>query len=182
MIKKLIATSILGIFTNAVTAADYVNLGFSSSKDMNTGKYLDVQYISAGKQINNLQYDLYSRVASAPTAGMYNNLEGTVGKSFKNVTPFIGVGTTQYVNETGPNNYNYGVVGAKLVKDIGLGTASLGVKTRILNTKVANTDETTVYSSYSMPLTNNTSLALNVSKSYQDLKKEDVGLSVNIKF
>jgi uncharacterized SAM-dependent methyltransferase len=181
MFKKSVIVIILSTLTNVVSAADYVSVGLSNSKDVITGKYSDVQYIRAGKEINGLQYDLQSRVALNSSKAMFNSIDVTVGKSFGNITPFIGVGKTESVAVTGFRSYKYGVVGAKTVINLGLGTASLGLKTRFLNTET-NTDETILYTSYSVPLTNTVSLGLNLSKTYQDIKKEEVGINLNIKF
>jgi hypothetical protein len=171
----------LSTLTNVVSAADYVSVGLSNSKDVITGKYSDVQYIRAGKEINGLQYDLQSRVALSSDKGMFNSIDVTVGKSISNITPFIGVGKTESMTSTGLKDYKYGVVGAKTAISFGPGTASFGLKTRFLNTAI-NTDETILYTSYSVPLTNTVSLGLNLSKTYQDIKKEEVGINLNIKF
>ena len=181
--KKLFAIAALAVTTTAF-AADYVSVDVDSVKGRNGASDSTAQYIRAGKEIGGLQFGLQGRTAKLDNnGGALSSVEATVGKSssyFKGVTPFVGVGRDNGFN--GGAGYNYGLVGATYGVPVGPGFALAGVKTRVGSTEASMTHQTVAFGTYSIPVAKQVALNLNLSRSYQDIKENAVGLGLGFSF
>ena len=180
---KKIAIATLVAVSFAASAADYVSVDVDHVKDVNTKAVSQAQYIRAGKEIGGLQFGLQSRTAVAKSGGMFNSIEGTVGKSVGMITPFIGVGYDNGANGVAGKDYTYGLVGATTGMSVGPGYALIGGKTRIGSNEVgSDTKQTVAFGTYSLPITKAVAVNLNASKSYQDIKENAYGLGLSVRF
>jgi hypothetical protein len=96
------------------------------------------------------------------------------------ITPFVGVGHDNGFNGNG--SYNYGLVGATAGFKAGPGYLLTGVKTRVGSTEANETKQTIGFATYSLPVAKGVALNLNVSRSYQDIKENAVGLGLSFGF
>lgn len=181
--KKIAIASLIALVAGAASAADYVSVDVDRVTDRTSNEVSTAQYVRAGKQIAGLQFGLQSRTSTNNTSGgMLNSLETTVGKQFGAVTPFVGVGFDNGFNGAKNADYRYGLVGVTAGAPIGPGFALAGVKTRVGTTAATETAQTVVFGTYSIPVTKQISANLNVSRSYQDIKENSMGLGFGFAF
>lgn len=180
--KKIAIASLIAL-SFAASAADFVSVDVDHVKDVTTKAVSQAQYIRAGKEIGGLQFGLQSRTAVANSGGMFNSIEGTVGKSVGVLTPFVGVGYDNGANGAAKKDYTYGLVGATAGLSVGPGYALTGLKTRIGSNEVgADTKQTVVFTTYSVPVAKSLAVNFNVSKSYQDIKENAYGVGLTVRF
>lgn len=180
--KKLAIVSLVSL-AFAASAADFVSVDVDQVKDVTTKAVSQAQYIRAGKEIGGLQFGLQSRTAVANSGGMFNSIEGTVGKAVGAITPFVGVGYDNGANGAVKKDYTYGLVGATAGLPVGPGYALVGAKTRIgSNEPGHDTKQTVAFTTYSIPVAKSVAVNVNVSKSYQDIKENAYGLGLTVKF
>jgi len=181
--KKIFAILALAVTTTAF-AADYVSVDVDSVHGRKGQSDSTAQYIRAGKEIGGYQFGLQGRTATLDNnGGMLSSVEATVGKAstyFKGVTPFVGAGHDNGLN--GGTSYNYGLVGATYGVQAGPGFALVGVKTRVGSTEAHMTHQTVAFGTYSIPVAKQVALNLNLSRSYQDIKENAVGLGLGFSF
>ena len=174
--KKILAILALTLGSSAF-AANYFSVDVDHVSAANGGTDSVAQYVRAGTEIGGIQFGLQSRTARSNGGGLFSSLEVTGGKAFGMVTPFVGIG-----HDNGTTPYNYGLVGATAGTKVGPGFALAGVKTRVGSTETNRTKQTVGFATYSLPVAKNVSVNLNVSKSYQDIKENSVGLGLGFSF
>ena len=182
--KKIFAILALAL-TGTAFAADYVSVDIDSVKGVDGAKDSQAQYVRAGKQLGNYQLGLQARTATVDGGGMLNSLEVTAANnkvSFAGITPFVGVGHDNGFNGARGAAYTYGLVGATYGRPVGPGFALAGVKTRVGSDEGTRTAQTVAFATYSIPLAKSVAVNLNVSKSYQDIKENAVGLGLAFNF
>ena len=183
--KKIFAIMALGLAGSAF-AADYVSVDIDRVNGLKGAKDSTAQYVRAGKGFGDLQLGLQSRTAQVQGGGLLNSLELTAANNKINVagiTPFIGVGYDNGFNGAAGKSYEYGLVGATLGGKVGPGFALAGVKTRVGSTEDGpRTKQTVAFGSYSLPVTKTVAVNLNLSKSYQTIKEDAVGLGLTFAF
>ena len=178
--KKLFAILALGMATSTF-AADYVSVDVENVTGRKGASNSTAQYVRAGKEIDGIQYGLQSRVANIDNnGGTLSSLEVTAGKNFSGFTPYVGVGHDNGLNGNSP--FNYGLVGGQYGVKAGPGFALAGVKTRVASTEKNMTHQTIAYATYSIPVAKQVAVNLNVSRSYQDIKENAVGVGVGFSF
>lgn len=184
---KKFAIAILSALSFSAFAADYVSVAVEHVTDRVTDAKSTVQYVRAGKEINGLQYGLQSRTGRRDDGtGLYNSLEGTVGKNMQvskfTVTPFVGLGRDNTKNGAS-EPYTYGLVGATVGTPVLGGYAMAGVKTRAGSTQDGDrTKQTVSFASYAYPVAKNIALTAGISRSAQDIKERAVSVGVSIGF
>ena len=181
--KKLIAILALGLAGSAF-AQNFVSVDVDNVRGLSGAKDSTATYIRAGKEFGNLALGLQSRTATIDGGGMLNSLELTAANNKLNVAglrPFVGVGHDNGFNGGSGKSYQYGLLGATTGAKVGPGYALVGAKTRI-NWDDANPKQTVAFGTYMLPLAKNTSLNFNLSKSYQDIKENAVGLGLGFNF
>lgn len=183
---KKFAIAILSALSFGAFAADYVSVAVDHVTDRASGAESTAQYVRAGKEIGGLQFGLQSRTARANDGtGLYNSLEGYVGKNYNfngvNVGPYVGIGRDNTKNGAS-EPYTYGLVGATAGKQIGPGYAMVGVKTRVGSTQDTRTAQTVSFAQYAYPVTKQVSLVAGVSRSAQDIKERAVSLGLSVGF
>lgn len=172
---------LLAMATSSAFAGNYISVDVDQVTPNNGGSKSHAQYVRAGKEIGGLQLGLQSRSARMRDgSGLLNSLEVTGGKAIGALTPFVGVGYDNGWN--GNATYTYGLVGATLGAPIGPGFALTGVKTRVGSTQTNMTHQTVMFGTYSVPITKQVSLNLNISKSYQDIKEDAFGLGLGFRY
>jgi hypothetical protein len=174
--KKILAILALTVGSSAF-AANYVSVDVDHVSASAGGTNSVAQYVRAGTEVSGIQLGVQSRTARLNGGGVLSSLEVTGGKSLGLVTPFVGVG-----RDNGTNAYNYGLVGATAGMPVGPGFAMAGVKTRVGSTETNRTKQTVGFATYSVPVAKNVSVNLNLSKSYQDIKENAVGLGLGFSF
>lgn len=180
--KKIALATILAATVSVANAAGYVNLDVEQVTDRATDAKSAVQYLRAGTQINGVNYGIQSRTSrDADRGGMYNSLEGYVGRTYGYVSPFVGVGYDNGHNGADHGQYTYGLIGAKSTVFVGPGALTAGVKTRV-NWDSDNPRQTVVFAGYSVPVTKQVSLGVGVSHSSQDIKERGVNAGVTVAF
>ena len=183
--KKIIAILALGL-TSTVFAADYVSVDVDNVKGLNGASNSVAQYVRAGKQFGNLQMGLQSRTAQVEGGGLLNSLEITAANNKINIggiRPFVGIGYDNGFNGANGKSYEYGLIGATAGTKLGAGFALVGAKTRIGSTEDGpRTKQSVVFATYSLPVAKQVSLNFNVSKSYQTIQENAVGLGLGFSF
>ena len=182
--KKLIA--LLTLVSSTAFAADYVSVDVDHVNGLNGAKDSTVQYVRAGKAFDDLQLGLQSRTAQVQGGGLLNSLEFTAANNKINVAgikPFVGVGYDNGFNGAAGKSYEYGLLGATYGVKAGPGFALLGAKTRVGSTDDGlRTKQTVAFGTYSLPVVKNVAVNLNVSKSYQTIKEDAIGLGLSFSF
>lgn len=178
--KKFIAIMAVAASGSAFSA-DYLSVDVDNVTGRKGQANSTAQYIRAGKEISGIQFGLQSRVANIDNnGGTLSSLELTAGKNIGGFTPYAGVGHDNGLNGNSP--FNYGLVGGQYGAKAGPGFALAGVKTRVGSTETNMTHQTVAYGAYSIPVAKQVAVNLNVSRSYQDIKENAVGLGVGISF
>lgn len=181
--KKIFAIMALALGSTAF-AADYISVDVDNVLGRDGAGDSTAQYIRAGKQIGGIQFGLQGRTATMKdNSGMLSSVEVTAAKSnlsVAGITPFVGVGHDNGFN--GGTPYNYGLVGATTGFKVGPGFLLAGVKARAGSTEKDMTQQTIVFSTYSIPVANKVALNLNVSRSYRDIKEDAYGLGLTFSF
>lgn len=183
IMKKLIAILALGLAGSAF-AQNFVSVDVDNVQGLKGAKDSTATYVRAGKEFGNLALGLQSRTATLDGGGMLNSLELTAANNkliVAGLRPFVGIGHDNGFNGGAGKSYQYGLLGATTGAKVGPGYALVGAKTRV-NWDDANPKQTVAFGTYMFPLSKSTSLNLNVSKSYQDIKENAVGLGVGFKF
>lgn len=180
--KKILAILALAA-TSTAFAADYFSVDVDRVSGRDGAGDSTAQYIRAGKEIGGIQYGLQGRTATLDNGGMLSSVEVTAAKkglSFLGLSPFVGVGHDNGFN--GSNSYSYGLVGATTGAKIGPGYLLAGVKTRVGSTENDRTKQTVAFTTYSVPVTKGVAVNLNLSRSYQDIKENALGLGLGFSF
>jgi hypothetical protein len=178
--KKIFAILALAISGTAF-AADYLSVDVDNVTGRKGASNSTAQYIRAGKEIGGIQFGLQGRTAQlANNGGTASSLELTAGSNLGGFTPYVGIGHDNGLN--GVNPFNYGLVGGQYGTKVGPGFALAGIKTRVGSTESNMTHQTLAYGTYSVPVAKQVSVNLNVSRSYQDIKENAVGLGLGIAF
>jgi len=181
--KKIIAILALGLAGSAF-AQNFVSVDVDSVRGVNGAKDSTATYVRAGKAFDNLQLNLQSRTATIDGGGMLNSLEVTMSNhklvvaGFK---PFVGVGHDNGFNGGSGKSFQYGLLGLTTGAKVGPGYALVGAKTRV-NWDDANPKQTVGFATYMMPVAKNVALNFNVSKSWQTIQENAVGLGVGFSF
>lgn len=178
MKKTIIALSLLATALTA-SAANFASLDVERVKDDVSKVVSNAQYIRAGVDAMGLNLGLQARTATFDGGGMVNSLEGTAGKQMGPVNLFVGLGHDNGFN--GGKAFQYGLVGASTGMPLGPLYGFAGAKTRV-NWEDINPKQTVVFAGVSMGLAKNTSVSLNVGKSYQDIKETSYGLGLRVGF
>lgn len=179
--KKFAIASLLALSAMASQAADFVSVDVDNVTGRKGQTNSTAQYIRAGKEIGGIQFGLQGRTAQLDNnGGTLSSVEATAGKNLGGFTPYAGVGHDNGLNGNSP--YNYALVGGQFGTKVGPGFALAGVKTRVGSTEHNMTHQTIAYGTYSIPVAKQVALNLNVSRSYQDIKENAVGLGLGFSF
>lgn len=181
--KKIIAILAFGLAGSAF-AQNFVSVDVDRVRGVNGASDSTATYVRAGKAFNNLQLNLQSRTATIEGGGMLNSLEVTASNHrlvVAGLKPFVGIGHDNGFNGGTGKSFQYGLVGATAGAKLGHGYALVGAKTRI-NWDETNPKQTVGFATYMMPVTKQVSLNFNVSKSWQDIQENAVGLGVGFNF
>lgn len=181
--KKIAIATILAVASLTASATSYLSVDVEKVSGRDGAGDSAAQYIRAGKEIGGIQYGLQGRTATLDNGGMFSSVEVTAAKkglSFLGLSPFVGVGHDNGFN--GGASYNYGLVGATTGAKIGPGYLLAGVKTRVGSTESNRTKQTVAFTTYSVPVTKGVAVNLNLSRSYQDIKENAMGLGLSFSF
>jgi len=180
--KKFAIATILAAVTGIASAGGFINADVEHVTDRASGAKSTVQYVRGGATIEGINYGFQSRTARYNDgSGMYNSLEGYVGRSYGPFSPFVGVGYDNGKNGAVNGQYTYGVVGLNAGTKVGPGFALAGAKTRV-NWDHDNPKQTVLFAGYSVPVTKQVSLGVGLSRSYQDIKERGVNAGVTVAF
>ena len=127
-----------------------------------------------------------AKLRSADGWGMWNNFEGSVGKTFDiglpfKVSPFVAAGYDDGRNGAVNASFWYTRVGVGTGFPVGPGRLNLGVNTR-LNFESSDPKQSVVSAVYSVPVTQKLSVSLRVINSYQTIKEDYRGIGLTYKF
>ena len=179
MKKSLVALAAL-ITLSAAQAANFVQVEQENVTGRKGATNSDVTYLRAGKDLGDYSLGLQSRTAKfGEQAGIANSLEATVSNknvSVLGITPFVGAGHDFGNTASG---YNYGLVGASTGVKVGPGFTYAGLKTRV-GVTAGEPHQTVGFAGYSVPVAQNLSFNVGVSRSGQDIKEK--GVSVGLAF
>ena len=145
-----------------------------------TGDY-SAKKARAGKDIGDLTLGLQVRTAIKDAGGMLNSVEGTVGTKVGALNVFGGIGHDNGFNGGSGKSFQYGLLGLTTGAKVGPGYALVGAKTRV-NWDDANPKQTVGFATYMMPVAKNVALNFNVSKSWQTIQENAVGLGLGFSF
>lgn len=181
--KKIIAILALSL-TGSAFAQNFLSVDVDNVRGLDGAKDSTATYVRAGKEFGNLTLGLQSRTATLDGGGMLNSLEVTAANNkliVAGLRPFVGIGHDNGFNGGSGKSFQYGLIGATTGAKVGPGYALVGAKTRV-NWDDANPKQTVAFGTYMLPLAKNTSLNFNLSKSYQDIKENAVGLGLGFRF
>jgi hypothetical protein len=176
--KKLLAATIVACSFGA-SAANFVSVDYDNVIGRSGATNSGATTVRAGKEVSGLQLGMQSRTARFAGGGLANSLEGTVGKDFGGLMPYVGLGHDFGYN--GGATQNYGLIGANYGLVAGPGFALAGVKTRV-RASASDTKQTVAYATYSIPVVKNISINLNTSYSAQDIKEKALGVGLSFGF
>jgi hypothetical protein len=180
MKKIVLVAALLSAFSIA-NAANFVSIDVDRVTDTKTKVQSTAQYVRAGYDTMGLNLGLQARTAVYENNGMFNSVEGTVGKTFGVITPFVGVGHDNGFNGARGKDYQYGLVGVTAGVPVGPVYAFTGIKTRV-NFDKTNPEQTVAFAGVSYPLTKAISVSASVSGSRQDIKENAFGFGVRVGF
>jgi hypothetical protein len=183
--KKILAALAL-TSASTVFAADFVAISTESVTNRATGVTSTAQYVRAGKEINGIQYGVQSRTARNDNGtGLFNSLEGTVGKNYSiqgiTITPHVGVAYDNTKNGA-KDPFYYGVVGVTAGTGVGPGYALVGLKTRALTTAAVEIKQSVAFAQYSFPVAKDTSLFVGAGYSMGDIRERAIGGGIGFRF
>ncbi len=181
---KFLLTVLLAGLTSVASAQNFVSVDVDNVRGVNGAQDSTATYIRAGKTFGNLALGLQSRTATLDGGGMLNSLEVTAANNrlvVAGLRPFVGIGHDNGFNGGSGKSFQYGLLGATTGTKVGPGFALVGVKTRV-NWDDANPKQTVAFGSYQLPVAKNTTLNFNLSKSYQDIQENAVGLGLGFNF
>jgi hypothetical protein len=177
--KKTLIATLLSLSAASSFAASYVSVDAENVSGRNGGADSTAQYVRAGKEIGGVQWGIQDRTARFTDGTVINSLELTAGKSFGLVQPFVGVGRDNGGRTT--KEFSYGLVGVTAGTKVGPGFMLVGAKTRLLESN-GDPKQTVVFGTYSVPVTKQVALNLNVSRSSQTIQEDAAGLGVKVSF
>jgi len=180
MKKSLLALS-LALLATAASAENFVSLDVDHVKDNANGAVSQAQYFRAGKDVGQFNLGLQVRTGVYEKGGMFNSVEGTVGRNLGPVNVFGGVGHDNGYNGAKGGSYQYGLLGASAGVPLGPVFAFGGAKTRV-NWETNAPKQTVAFAGLSYPLTKGLSLEGSVSRSYQDIQEDAFGLGLRLGF
>lgn len=178
--KKYLLALGLAVSTS-VALANGVSVDTEWVKDSKTDAKSQATYVRAGTSMAGMNVGLQARTQVWDRGGMVNSLEGSVGRSMGPLNVFAGVGHDNGLNGGVNKSFQYGFVGAGLTVPMGPIAAFTGVKTR-LNWEDTAPDQTVAFVGVGYNLNKKLSVNLSVSRSYQDIKEEAVGLGLKLHF
>jgi hypothetical protein len=113
-----------------------------------------------------------AKLKSADGWGMWNNFEGSVGKTFKitdsfALSPFVGLGYDDGQNGAVGTAYGYGRIGVSTGFQIGPGRWNTTL-TRRVNYEPGHLEHSMWLNNYSIPLNDRISVNLRISRGWQD--------------
>lgn len=179
--KKLAIASVLAMVFGTASAADFVSLEVDAVRDAVTKSHSNAQYLRAGKDVGGVELGLAARTQVWKQGGMANSVEGTLGKQVSILNVFGGLGYDNGMNGAKNGSFEYGLVGATTGMKLGPTYTFVGAKTR-LNWDSANPKQTVAFGGVNLPLNKTYSVELDLSKSYQTIKENAVGVSLRVAF
>jgi hypothetical protein len=179
--KKIVLVAALLSAFGIANAANFVSIDVDRVTDTKTKVQSTSQYVRAGYDFGGLNYGLQARTSVYENNGMFNSVEGTVGKSFGPFTPYVGVGHDNGFNGARGKDYQYGLVGVTAGVPVGPVYAFTGVKTRV-NFQDNTPSQTLGFVGVSYPLTKAVSVSASVTASRQDIKENAFGVGVRVGF
>jgi len=179
--KKIVLVAALLSAFGIANAANFVSIDVDRVTDTKTKVQSTAQYVRAGYDFGGLNYGLQAKTSVYENNGMFNSVEGTVGKSFGPFTPYVGVGHDNGFNGARGKDYQYGLVGVTAGAPVGPVYAFTGVKTRV-NFQDNTPNQTLGFVGVSYPLTKAVSVSASVTASRQDIKENAVGFGVRVGF
>ena len=113
-----------------------------------------------------------SKLRSSDGWGMWNNFEGSVGKTYNiagsfDLSPYVGLGYDDGQNGAVDKAYWYGRVGVATGVQIGPGRWNTAITTRV-NHEAGHLEHTMWLNNYSIPLNNQISINIRASRGWQN--------------
>lgn len=184
--KKLLI-ALLVMLTSISATAQTVGLDVDRVYNRQYKIYGDAQWLRVNHTVDGINYGVLSRTTKYDTGlGLWNNLEGSVGKTFDiglpfKISPFVAAGYDGGRNGAVNSAFWYGRVGVGTGFNVGPGRLNLGVNTRV-NNKQSNPNQDIVSVIYSVPVTEKLSVSLRVINSYQTIAEDYRGIGMTYKF
>ena len=180
--KKIALAAVIALTSGLASAVDFANLDIDHVRDVKNRNMSNAQYLRVGKEVGGFQLTAQARNQVWNESGAANSMEVTAGKSLGMITPFVGVGFDNGYNGAKNADYQYGLVGATTGMKVGPGFALAGVKHRLGTTAHTETKQTVAFATYSIPVVKGVDVRLNLSKSYQDIRENAMGVGVGFSF
>ena len=185
MKKLLIALSVM--LTSVLAAAQTVSVDVDRVYNRQYKIYGDAHWLRVNNTVDGINYGVLSRTTKYETGlGLWNNLEGSVGKTFDiglpfKISPFVAAGYDDGRNGAVNTAFWYTRVGVGTGFNAGPGRLNLGVNTRV-NFESSDPKQNIVSMVYSVPVTEKLSVSLRVINSYQTIAEDYRGIGLTYRF
>lgn len=144
--------------------------------------YGDAHWLRVNATVDGINYGVLSRTTKYDTGlGLWNNLEGSVGKTYGAFTPFVAAGYDDGRNGAVNSDFWYTRVGVGTGFNVGPGRLNLGVNTRI-NFDQSDPKQSIISVVYSVPVTEKFSVSLRVINSYETIAEDYRGIGLTYRF
>jgi hypothetical protein len=185
MKKLLIALSVM--LTSVLSTAQTVGVDVDRVYNRQYKIYGDAHWLRVNNTVDGINYGVLSRTTKYDTGlGLWNNLEGSVGKTYDiglpfKISPFVALGYDDGRNGAVSADFWYTRVGVGTGFDVGPGRLNLGVNTRV-NFNQSNPTQDIVSVVYSVPMTEKLSINLRVINSYGTIAEDYRGVGLTYRF
>ena len=182
--KKIAIASALALATFAASAVNFVQVEQEHVNGRKGADGNEVSYVRFGKDVGDYNLGVQSRTARFDAGGIASSLETTVSNknvSVLGITPFVGVGR-DFGGAAADSAYSYGLISATTGAKIGPGFAYAGAKTRVMRQNATDPKQTVGFAGYAIPVAQNVSLNVGVSRSGQDIKEKGVSAGISFGF
>jgi len=180
MKKILIALSVM--LTSMLTMAQTVGVDVDRVYNRQLKIYGDAHWMRVNATVDGVNYGLLNRTTKYDTGlGLWNNLEGSVGKTLGAFTPFVAAGYDDGRNGGINKAFWYTRVGVGTGFAMGPGRLNLSVNTRV-NFEQSDPKQSIVSVVYSVPVSDKVSVSLRVINSYQTIKEDYRGVGLTYRF
>jgi hypothetical protein len=185
MKKLLIVLSVM--LTSVLATAQSVGVDVDRVYNRELKIHGDAHWLRVNNTVDGINYGVLSRTTKYDTGlGLWNNLEGSVGKTYDiglpfKISPYVAAGYDDGRNGGVNKAFWYTRIGVGTGFDVGTGRLNLGMNTRV-NFEQNDPKQSIVSVVYSVPVTEKLSVSLRVINSYQTIKEDYHGIGLTYRF
>lgn len=179
--KKILVASAL-MLTSLLSWAQSVGLDVDRVYNRQYKIYGDAHWLRINNTVDGINYGVFNRTTKYDTGlGLWNNLEGSIGKTFNGISPSVSLGYDDGRNGGVDTDFFYTRLGVSTGFDLGSGRLNIGANTRV-NFSASDPKQSIVSLVYSVPIAPKWNVSIRYMKSYETIQEDYAGVGLTYRF